>query len=251
MLHLIHRALLATPLTRRLHRKSLVYIKQSLGYSDPYDDIEAVVQSTKPSAILDIGSHIGKTIHRMSEFRGHTPIHGFEPTPDSFKKLKKRFQKDRLVSVHQLALSDRTGTCIIQCNKNEQTNSLLQNGCGNNEILAEATRNVGTVEVPTMTLDQWFFESGIHGGIVIKCDVQGAEGLMLAGAEKVFSSNVYAFYSEAQIAPMYEEQIAFHELNRRLTTDFDFSLANIYPCFRDQSGRALQTDALWIRNDKF
>lgn len=251
MLHLIHKTLLSTPLTRRLHRKTLVRLKHALGYSDPYNDLESVIRSTEPSAILDIGSHIGKTIHRISDFSGDTPIHGFEPTPDSFEKLKKRFRNDRRVTVYQLALNDRTGTSTIQCNKNQQTNSLLLNGRGNKEVLPEATRTLGTVEVPTITLDQWYSESGIKGGVVIKCDIQGAEGLMLAGGERVFASNVYAFYSEAQIAPMYEGQTTFHELNQRLTNDFDFSLANIYPCYRDKSGRALQTDALWIRNDKF
>jgi FkbM family methyltransferase len=165
--------------------------------------------------------------------------------------LEKRFINESRVSVYQMALSDRVGIATIQCNKNEQTNSLLQNDKGNMESLPEATQTLGGIEIPTVTLDQWYRESGIEGGLVIKCDVQGAEGLMLTGGTNVFASKVFAFYSEAQIAPMYEGQTSLCELHRRLTNEFDFSLANIYPCYRDRDGRALQTDALWIRNDKF
>ncbi len=251
MLKLLHRILLSSPLTRSAHRAALVRIKQALGYSDPFDDIARVIAATGPACLLDIGSHVGKTIARLSEFSGALPIHGFEPTPGSFEILQRRFRNAPHVHLHPFALGDRTGKAIIHCNRNEQTNSLRNNDRGNRESLSEATETLGELEINLQTLDQWYAESGIEGGLVIKCDVQGAEGMVLDGGREAFRSKVYAFYSEAQIAPMYEGQIAFDELHRRLTTEFDFSLANIYPCFRDRFGKALQTDALWIRNDKF
>ncbi|MEO1525426.1 MAG: FkbM family methyltransferase [Planctomycetota bacterium] len=251
MLQTLHKIVLSNSVTRRMQRRMIRAVKEKLGYSDPFFDLQQIIEATDPIAILDIGSHVGKTIARILEFNHTRPIHGFEPTSDSYQRLSARFAEHNLVSVHNLALSDQTGTATIHCNQNEQTNSLLGNDHGNRTVLAEATREVGSIEVHTETLDEWLAANVPNGKIVIKCDVQGADGLVLTGGKSAFSDRVVAFYSEAQIAPMYQGQQSFHELHHRLINDFDFSLANIYPCFRDQHGRALQTDALWIHNDHF
>jgi hypothetical protein len=70
---------------------------------------------------------------------------------------------------------------------------------------------------------------------------------LLDGGRQAFRDRVVAFYSEAQIAPMYEHQIAFGELHARLASEFGFCLRNVYPCFHDEAGRATQVDALWVK----
>jgi len=251
ILRTIHKTLVSNRFTRKAQRQLVTRLKNAMGYSDPFEDLERIVASCRPAAILDIGSHVGKTIARIREFSREIPIHGFEPTPETFERLANRFRFTEDVHLHGVALSDCDGTALMHCNQNEQTNSLLSNGIGNRCALKEATRAVREIEIPTIRLDRWFRESDIDGQLVIKCDVQGAEGKLLDGGRQTFSNHVIAFYSEAQIAPMYEAQIAFDELHRRLTTEFNFELANIYPCFRDRSGKALQTDALWVRSDQF
>ena len=249
MIKNIHKALVGNPLTRRLQRGIVCGLKSSLGVPDPYSDLARIVRQNKPDAILDIGSHVGKTISRLLE-TSSVPIHGFEPTLKTFQKLTERFHGDPNVGLHKLALSNANGEAEFHCNANEQTNSLLDNGVGNNESLPHITQHVQTESVDTMRLDDWMAANIPTGNVVIKCDVQGAEGLLIEGGENSLRDQTIAFYSEAQIAPMYEGQADFCELHKRLTEKLGFVLHNIYPCFHDQQGRALQTDALWI-NTRF
>ena len=245
MIRNIHKALVGNPLTRKLQRGIVCSLKNSLGVPDPYADLARIVRQQKPDAILDIGSHVGKTISRLLE-TSSVPIHGFEPTQNTFQKLSRRFQSDPKVTLHKLALSNVNGEATFHCNANEQTNSLLDNGAGNNEALAHATQHLQQETVETMRLDDWAAAHLPSAKVVIKSDIQGAEGLLVDGGEKCLREQTIAFFSEAQIAPMYEGQADFCELHKILTDKLGFVLHNIYPCFHDQQGRALQTDALWI-----
>ena len=172
------------------------------------------------------------------------PIHGFEPTVAVFEKVSSTFEDNPLVSIHNFALSNATGTASFHCNNNEQTNSLLDNDVGN-KSLGDVTKHMGVETINTIRLDDWVTEYLPTGNLVVKSDIQGAEGLMLEGGQQTFRDRVLGFYSEAQIAPMYEGQADFFELHKILT-NLGFFLHNIYPCYHDKHGRALQTDAFWI-----
>ena len=249
MIRHIHHALVSNSLTRKLQRRIVRGLKSSLSVPDPYSDLARIVREKKPDAILDIGSHVGETISRLLE-TSSVPIHGFEPTQKTFQKLSLRFQNDPTVMLHKLALSNSNGEATFHCNVNEQTNSLLDNGVGNNESMAHATQHLQKEVVETMRLDDWVGTHLPSAKIVVKSDVQGAEGLLVEGGEKCLRDQTIAFYSEAQIAPMYEGQADLCELHKILTGKLGFVLHNIYPCYHDNQGRALQTDALWI-NTKF
>ena len=82
---------------------------------------------------------------------------------------------------------------------------------------------------------------------VIKCDVQGAELRVIQGGKRFFSNCVVGFYGEVQLRKMYHGQPTFEELNNTLEGNCDLVLHNIYRCLHDGEGRALQTDALWIK----
>lgn len=249
MIRQVHHALVRNPLTRKLQRRIVRSLKSSLSVPDPYSDLARIIREKKPDAILDIGSHVGETISRLLE-TSSVPIHGFEPTQKTFQKLSLRFQNDPIVTLHKLALSNENGEAAFHCNANEQTNSLLDNGFGNNESLAHATQHLQKEIVETMRLDDWMGTHLQSAKVVIKSDVQGAEGLLVEGGENCLRDQTIAFYSEAQIAPMYKGQADLCELHKILTGKLGFALHNIYPCYHDNQGRALQTDALWI-NTKF
>ncbi len=216
-----------------------------MGCPDAFRDISDLLRRHQPAAVLDVGSHVGRTIARILEDHS-IPIHGFEPTPGVVEKLTARFAKNPLVMIHPLALSNRSGMAKFYCNANEQTNSLLDNDCGNRNELSEQTEHLKMCTVPTTTLDSWVEQNIPQGNIFIKSDIQGAEGQLLEGGKLVFCSRVIGFYSEVQITSNYLKQTNFFALHETLSKDFGFVLYNIYPCLHDSAGRAVQTDALWI-----
>ena len=241
----LHSRLVHSPLTRRYQYRALRRLRRLARCPDAYSDLYELAQTTRPAAILDVGSFVGETIARfLDELR--VPIYGFEPTPASFRKLQERYADRPLVRVFDVALCDREGTVDFFSNAGAQTNSLLDNDVGNERSWKEFAEHVGKLTVRATTLDAWAAEHLPAGRLIVKADVQGAEGLLLDGGRKTFAERVIAFYTEVQLDAMYTGQCGFGELHRRITDEFSFSLRNVYPCMHDGRGRAVQLDALWV-----
>lgn len=218
-----------------------------MGCPDPYGDLLTIIHKRNPAAYLDIGAFQGTTVVKIRD-ESSIPIHAFEPSPDAFTRLAHRFKKDPNIYVHNLALSHEDGYATMCANTNPQTNSLLATS-EVGEPVHSGMKRVGEMQVTTRSLDSWMEEFVPDGMIVVKADIQGAEGQLLDGGKLSFRDRILALYSEAQIAPMYDGQIDFFRLNQRLAEEAGLVLHETYPCMHDKSGRAIQTDALWIRPD--
>jgi len=103
------------------------------------------------------------------------------------------------------------------------------------------------VQVQAMTLDEWATKFEPNGMLLIKADVQGAERLLVAGGKKTFAQRVAAFYTEICILPQYENQTSLCELNQTMVEELGFALFDIYPCTKDELGRAAFTDVMWVK----
>ena len=53
------------------------------------------LQNKKIRSVIDIGAHKGEFISYLLNIRSINNIHAFEPQPDIFKELKKKFLKER------------------------------------------------------------------------------------------------------------------------------------------------------------
>jgi FkbM family methyltransferase len=200
--------------------------------------------------VLDIGAHIGRMMERFIDELPDVPIHAFEPTPASAAALRRRAARFGNVRVHQVAVADRAGVLPFFLNRFDETNSLLDNAHGPVGAQGELAEHVERIDVHAITLDDWCAAEAPAGDLVIKADMQGAEGRLLAGGSRTFGERrVAAFYSEVLFARMYEGQASFCELHETLTTSYGLSLWQIYPLARDASGRAAWGDALWLRDD--
>ncbi len=247
ILYRAHGALTAHELTRGPQRRLARRIKSAFNVPDAYGEIVRICRLLRPAAILDVGSHEGSTIVRYLDELGSIPVHGFEPTPESFQQLQQRFGGSNQVILHNVALSNESGVHEFFCNVDEQTNSLLDNDAENEESFGEESTHVRRIEVRTTTLDEWAAREIPRGRLVLKADVQGAEGLLIEGGRETMRERVIAFYSEVMLSPMYSGQTDFGAVHERLTTEFGFVLRDIYPCLHNDSGKAVQADALWVK----
>jgi FkbM family methyltransferase len=232
---------------RRFSRIIIRQVKRAFGCPEPWGTLIHILKSNPRAAYLDVGAFDGSTIQRILD-ECTNPVHAFEPTPESFARLQVRYGKNPLVTLWNLALSDRNGPMEFHINANKQTNSLLPNDRGNEMFVGLDTRPEGIVRVESINLDHWVAAHlPANNFFVIKCDVQGAEGLVIAGGKDSIRNQCLAFYTEAQLEPMYKGQATFADINSELSKDSNLVLHEIYPCLHDVHGRALQTDALWIR----
>ena len=187
--------------------------------------------------MLDLGAHVGRMTERFADELADIPIHAFEPTPLSVATLRQRVARFRNVTVHEMALADRAGVLPFFLNRFDETNSLLENRKVP-EVPRTNYQRVGRIEVRVTTLDDWCAAELPTGDLVIKADMQGAEGRMLAGGRRVLGDGrVAALYSEVLFAPMYEGQASFWDLHETLTMRHGLALWQIYPLHRDAGGR--------------
>lgn len=131
---------------------------------------------------VDVGANVGLytalAMRRMS-FTGK--IICFEPDPASAAFLKQTISsnhngnKSPQVSFHQVALSDKPGTVLLYQNPENK---------GDNRIYSDPLCP-DAISVPSDTLDNLLEREAIEEINLIKIDVQGAEGKVVAGASGV------------------------------------------------------------------
>jgi FkbM family methyltransferase len=246
MLRFLHGILSRNRVTSRVQRGVVHRVKKLLSMPDGYYTMGQIHRRIKPAAILDVGAHHGYTADKLLDYCPGAKLHAFEPTPESAAVLRRRMAGRANVHVHEMALGDTTGTVTFHINVGEQTNSLLDNPAPGQTPYEQAQQHIAQVNVQAMTLDDWAEKFEPSGWLLIKADIQGAERLFVAGGRKTFAQRVAAFYTEICLLPQYENQTNFWELHTTLTQELGLALFDIYPCGKDDLGRASFTDAMWV-----
>jgi FkbM family methyltransferase len=234
---------------RKCLRKIRAELQHFSGYSDPFYDLSAISKRSKAKLFLDIGCHHGETLLRFIESGITCPVAAFDPFGENIKKARRLLQSHPNINFYQLALSNTNGRARFYLNKNEQTSSLLANDTGNLGSFAEDTAPVGSCEVETRTLDSWAAEHEVTGPCIIKCDTQGAEGLVIQGGKDFIREHCVAFYGEVMLGDMYKGQSSFGEIRALLEKDCGLVLQNVFPCLHDKAGQAVQMDVLWVKRE--
>jgi FkbM family methyltransferase len=235
------------PALRKPLRLARAKMQTIAGYSDPFFDLSRIAGESKAHLFLDIGCHRGDALLRFIESGVACPVAAFDPFGDNIERAKARLHKHSRISFYQIALSNRNGTALFYLNRNEQTSSLLENDMGNVASFANDTSPLGSCDVETCTLDTWAAEHAAEGPCLVKCDTQGAEGLVIEGGKSFIRKHCIAFYGEVMLGDMYKGQSSFEQIRHLLESECGMVLKNIYPCLHDKAGRAVQMDALWVK----
>ncbi|MEO0479083.1 MAG: FkbM family methyltransferase [Planctomycetota bacterium] len=134
--------------------------------------------------ILDVGAHCGFFARLLSEAAPDAALLAFEADPSNFALLQRNFAglQRRVEPIH-CALSDASGSVRLHRYKkvNQGKHSLIP---------FHSETGGGSVEVPAQSLDEFWSEwneDGSRRPTLWKMDVEGAEYLVLRGAEKVAS----------------------------------------------------------------
>jgi FkbM family methyltransferase len=242
---MINSLILKHKIARTAARRVARFGRKMLRCPDAWHDIQSFLISQPEVVYIDVGAHIGITVDRILD-ECSNKVCAFEPTPESFAQLRRRTNRKKNFRCFNLGLTDSSGEAPFFINKNEQTNSILDNDKINEESLSSFTAHRSIVTIKTTTFDEWVeCEKAHNATFFMKLDVQGAELRVLVGAMKSLPQ-IAGLYVECPLAPMYKGQATFWEINQFLE-NHGYILRNIYPCLRDLSGRAIQTDALWTR----
>jgi FkbM family methyltransferase len=142
--------------------------------------LKSLFQNRYPERVFDVGANLGYYTEKLLEINDNVEIHCFEPTKAVCKKLKQKFQSEK-VYVNNIALSDRNGSRLFYENKtNHSFNSFYPVRVGRNH-------NIKTERVLTTTLDDYCELKKIQHVDLLKIDTEGHELQVLKGAKGMLS----------------------------------------------------------------
>jgi FkbM family methyltransferase len=150
---------------------------------DPYEPelTAAIEELVVPGwTCADIGAHVGNITQTLVERVGPGGrVVAFEAHPDNAAELRRRFRRSPTVEVVNVAVSDGTSDRLaLYAGRHDHTTEWNVVG---HDVDGTPTRLA--LEVQAISLDAWF-PSGepLH---FVKIDVEGAEGLVLAGMRRL------------------------------------------------------------------
>ena len=135
------------------------------------------VKLEKGDVVFDCGANFG-VFSGIAAAKGCS-VYAFEPAPFTLEILNKFLSFYNNASVHALAISNKDGTTTFQANDDK---SLVLNS-----MLEEKHHNVNTIEVQTTSIDAFIEANSITKLDFIKADIEGAERLMLQGAQQTLA----------------------------------------------------------------
>jgi FkbM family methyltransferase len=131
--------------------------------------------------VLDVGAHVG--CHALLAARlvgSEGKVYAFEPSPDNFALLRKNVELNGYKNVDLIpkAVAEKTGTVTFH---------LSPEGNDRNAIFksSRASGRGRSVEVQTVSLDDFLEQKGWPKVDFIKIDVEGAEPLVLQGMTRL------------------------------------------------------------------
>lgn len=196
--------------------------------------------------VIDVGAHHGWFFHCWLDWCPQAEIHAFEPSAESFEKMKSLYGEDQRIRFNKVGL----GACNTELVLNVLSESKVSNSFLNPdrrawEGIEYHTGTIGQETVPVMSLDNYAEESGIGCVYLIKIDVQGFENEVLKGAGRVLSKTDYVFV-EAGIERLYEGAPSFAETYLEMESR-GFHLMTLRAWHRGNH-RLVETDMLFRRN---
>jgi FkbM family methyltransferase len=159
---------------------------------DGADITDSVMAAIKPhvkadSVCLDVGANIGLYSLGLSALVPQGKVYAFEPSPSTFAHLQSNLEVNGAsnVSAYNLAASDSTGTVLFH------DFSYFSAGAFSSDVgslLSSESYGSQAYEAATVTLDEFVADQQLDRVDFVKVDVEGAELLVLAGAEKTLAT---------------------------------------------------------------
>ncbi|MCS7287387.1 MAG: FkbM family methyltransferase [Anaerolineae bacterium] len=139
------------------------------------------IRSLRPDAwVLDIGAYIGQYTLLAAKYALYGQVIAFEPHPESFARLQAHVARNHLSNV--LAFQEAVG-------EGKGMLPLVLSGQASDSALCPQSqagmRSADAIEVKVTSLDEFVQEQGLPRVDLVKIDVEGAEGKVLRGAERI------------------------------------------------------------------
>jgi FkbM family methyltransferase len=169
----------------------------------------------KNAVMIDCGAHIGEDSVELARIFPAGIVYSFEAVPQVFAKLKHTVRRFKNIICNNIALSDKTGVSkmYVSSGSYDGSSSLL----APKEHLADHPDVLfnETVEVNTISLDDWAGQNKIEKVDLLWLDMQGYEYPALKASAKVLPL-VKVIHTEVSTRETYENVTRYDELKNFL-----------------------------------
>jgi FkbM family methyltransferase len=134
---------------------------------------------------FDVGANVGVFTVAMSSSSREATVYAFEPTPDTFNRLEKNVELNRLknVELRQIALGSEQNRALFQTTPTSPAT---------NRLASPGVERQHSIEVEVQTVDGVLRRSGAQRLGLLKIDVEGFESDVLMGAAESIRENRWA-----------------------------------------------------------
>lgn len=197
--------------------------------------------------IIDVGANRGQFAGMIMDIFPGAHVYAFEPLPEAFRQLKEWADKNKQVTVYNLALGEAGGVKEMLRHVDHSPSSSILKTTKRCEELYPFTKAQEAIPVQAITLDNWFDGQTIPAGdILVKLDVQGYEDRIIAGGRRTLGM-ASACIAEISLDRLYEYQSDFKDIVSAL-----YELGYRYNGNLNQSygedGHVIFIDAIFIKH---
>lgn len=216
---------------------------------DPFDTrLVRTIHWLDVDTVIDGGANAGQFGQhlRRGGFAGR--ILSVEPLSEPFAELSRVSEADPGWQVERGALSDEIGTVTINVAGNSVSSSILPMLDAHSEAAPES-KYVGVETVPTTTIDSLVGRHQLDPArTMLKLDVQGYEGIALAGATECIKSFA-AVQLELSFVPLYDGSwLAEETIDFMKTCGYELWMFDPAAMYDPVSGRLMQCDGVFVRS---
>lgn len=145
------------------------------------EDIRSVLKLLPENpVVIDIGANFGIYSILIASFCSDSQVHSFEPVPHTASLLRSNVERngvDERITINNVAVGSESGKFLITTDR-----------YAGNYLLTNKNYNGNAEEVSIIRLDDYVAQKGLNRIDFIKCDVEGAEFLVMKGASHVLAS---------------------------------------------------------------
>jgi FkbM family methyltransferase len=195
--------------------------------------------------IFEVGAADGRDAAVYTARCPNADVHAFEPLPANFKKLAQRASNEPRIKAINKAVSDTNGKAEFHVTALDDASSLLA-PTTTGATFDKYTKQVGTINIETITLDNYCIDNNIDRIDLLKMDAQGAELKILNGAAKLLDKrSISVIFTEVNFVDIYVGIALYHDIAHFLE-EKDYVLHSLYNFHHDQNGKLTWADAIFV-----
>jgi FkbM family methyltransferase len=202
------------------------------------------LQALRLATVIDVGASVGDFAFTVRPLIPQAQIYSFEPLPDCYAAMLQHMRGAARFQAFNLALGDQAGELTFYRSSHAPSSSFLPMAQAHKGAFPTAA-DARPVTVKMERLDTVAAHIAITDPLLVKIDVQGYEGHVLAGGEQTIRRAALVIV-ETSFLPLYAGQPLFADVYRLLTS-WGFTYAGALAQLpHPEDGRLMQEDSLFI-----